>query len=896
MRVESFPSAKCSPWGENGPVPEGEVAGVRILKFGGSSLHDAERIDRVAGLVCAATDLCVPVVVVSAVGHTTDQLEALIGAAVSRYPDLGERREALERRHRELVLQVASAEDQPELLRSLEATFSRLDDILQGVSILQEASARIRDQVLSVGELCSAGIVAAAVRRRGLAARTVDARELIVTDGRHGEGRVDGETTARRVREALPGSGGIPVVTGFISATPAGVTTTLGRGGSDLTATLLGAALHAEEVEIWTDVDGILTADPRSVPDASPLPELGYEELDELARFGARVVHPPAVEPVRTAGIPLRIRSTLTPHRFGTRVVEAPRRDEAQGPVRGVTALRDPVLLRWEGLHRLGLNEVAERLFRALGRSDVVPLLFTVDASARALSLAIPETLLTTVRAAVEAEFRRELHSGLLGPPVVEGNGSLLAIVGEGVRSTPGVAGRLFDALARCGVNVRAIAQGSSGRSVSCMVDRPDLDTALRAVHQTFVGGPNGTRSELLRPGEIGPGVSRSGVAPHGPARHGVARSGVVPVPEGRPAAVRPLRLAVVGTGKVGSVLLDQLRDHGLDALRREGSDPLLLVVARSRRSVVDRGGVDPDEWRGALEEGAESEDGLARAVDALRGVGDGILVDCTASRSAGPGYLELLQEGIGVVSANKMPFSGPISMHAALLEAARDHHAPLRFETTAGAALPWIETVSRLRATGDPILEMDGAFSGTLTSVFDAMNRGVPFSRALSGARDAGLTEPDPREDLRLADVVRKLVILARAAGLPLNADEVTVESLLPRELLEDPDPVAFLTALPELDRAFAARCRDVRKGGGRLVPVARVDASGQAQVGLEEVPADGPLGRLRGTENVLRIRTGRCDAHPLVIQGPGAGPGVTAAGLLSDLLGAAREVRLSR
>jgi bifunctional aspartokinase / homoserine dehydrogenase 1 len=842
------------------PSPPSAIPGsgsIRVLKFGGTSLAEADRIRSVARLIDQARGESVPVVVVSAVGSTTDRLQELLDAAVQGRDSVEEEAQRLSSLHRSLLAGLAGPQPDTPLEEKMEEHWAPLGQVLQAVTLLGEASPRIRDRVLGLGEGASALLLVAALEARGIPAESVDARELIVTDGRHGGARVQLEASRRRIGARLPGAGPVPVVTGFVAATEDGAPTTLGRGGSDYTATLIGAALEAECVELWTDVDGVLTADPRAVPEASPLRTMGYDELVELARLGARVVCPLAVEPVRKAGIPLRIRSTLDPDRPGTLV--RPGSDDARTevtPVQGVSAISGAALLRLGDVDRIGLNRGAERLFRSLEHADVPTLLFSQDSGAHSLSVAIPGDRLSDALEALDDEFRGEREAGLLAPVEVEPDCSVLAAVGRDMRNTPGVAGAVFQSVGDCGVNVRAIAQGASERNISWVVSGRDEARALRAVHGALLDPLKGR--------------------PPGRAARGTRRD---------------FPIVVVGAGGVGSALLDQLATDGWASLAELDLQPRLAGVARSRAAALNLEGFAPEHWRDALAE-ADGDPGALPAFLQDLDPG-GVVVDCTASADVGELYPAFLAAGHSVVTANKLLFSGPLAELRAVEAQARRSGTLLRFETTVGAGLPLVEAVRRFRETGDPVLELEGTLSGTLTYLFDQVNRGVPFSRALEDARAAGLTEPDPRQDLGLSDVVRKLVILGRMAGFELEADDIRVEPLLDPSLLDDPDPSAFERALPEIDGEMARQAEAAAAAGVRLLPLARLDRDG-ARIELARVPLGGPFGRLEGTENALRIRTRRYQEHPLVIQGPGAGPEVTAAGLLADLLDVARQSRL--
>ena len=822
-------------------VNQAVTPATRVLKFGGSSLSDPDRIRSITGLVARARRESNPVVVVSALGGTTDVLVAIADLAGGGSPAYEDRVRELEDRHREVLAGVAAPEERAALEARLSEAFEDIRKLARGAELLGECSPRTRDRLLAYGELLSSMLVAACLRAQGTPARDVDARRLVATDDRFGSARVDSKLSHERIRADLPGSSGVPVVTGFIGATAGGETTTLGRGASDYTATLVGAALRAERVEIWTDVDGVLTADPRAVPDARPIREIGYEELLELAHFGAEVICAPAVEPARKAGIPLRIRSTIDPTLPGTLVMERQERDPYH-PVRGMSAIRDVVLIRLEGVESLGTTETCERLFRALRAADVDSLLFTQDSSAHSVSFAVPRNRMGRAVTAIETEFRREREAGLLRDPVMEEDRSVLAIVGEGMRDTPGIAGRLFSTLGAAKVNVDGVAQGSSERNISWVVAARQEGPALRAVHRAF----------FAPPGEL-----------------------------------YPVRIAVLGVGSVGGALLAQIGEHAADALAPHSIRPVLVGIANSSRAIADLEGLDPSRWRELLDGGKQSP---ATLVDDIVTGDPLVVVDCTASAEVAGRYAHFLKLGAAVVTANKIAFSRSSQEYKELLRAAQGGRG-IHHETTVGAGLPIVRTVAELRRSGDRITEMSGVLSGTLTFLFDEVNRGKPFSEAVREAKERGISEPDPRDDLGLTDVLRKIVILGRTAGFEIEPGDVRVDPILPLRLFEAPSVEAFMDLLPELDDEFAQKSQEAAVKGCRLATVARVDESG-AEVRMVEVPLDQPAARIRGTENVLEIRSLRYTTHPMLIQGPGAGAKVTAAGLMTDVVFAAERV----
>ncbi|TVR63628.1 MAG: bifunctional aspartate kinase/homoserine dehydrogenase I [Gemmatimonadales bacterium] len=832
-----------------------------ILKFGGSSLADPERLRRVAALVTGRAESGPVVVVVSALGGVTNALTEAARVAAAGGPEWRERLGTLVQRHRETLdalltdpgvgaaarLQVGATQVRERMDTLLD---EELHDLLHGIFLVREASPRSMDAVLSVGERLSTELLSVALTLKGTAAAPVDARELLVSDDAFGNARVLEEASALRIRAHLgrmlgePTPAPVPVVTGFIAATARGETATLGRGGSDYTASVLGAVLNAACVEIWTDVDGVMSADPRLVPSAFSLPEVTYAELMELTHFGAKVVYAPTVHPARAAGIPLLIRNTFRPEFPGTRVVERTLTRNGGLPVRGITSMRNTALFRLEGPGIAGVPGIARRLFGALAGEGISVILISQASSERSICFALAPDVVERARRAVHREFELERQVGIVDDLVVEDDCSILAVVGEAMRDTPNISGRLFGILGRYGINVRAIAQGSSELNISVAVDRTDEAAAVKAVHDAF-----------FHPG------------------------------------TRPGHLFLAGVGGVGRALLEQL--HGeWDRLRDRGGFNLAIGgMARSRRVVVDPEGIHPSAWRQRLDEATEDPAALERLVEAALASPrrPRVFVDLTASEAPTLRYEELLAAGVSVVAANKRGPAGTGDRLRTLRSAAR-RGAGLYLETTVGAGLPVLRTLDDLVATGDRVERIEGVLSGTLSYLVGRAMEGGAFSQWVREAHDAGFTEPDPRDDLGGMDVVRKLVILARTAGFDLEPDDVEVEPLLPDTSWFDLDEATFWDRLPELDPEMDARVDGARKADRKLAYVAEVSARG-ARVGLREVGPGEPVWGLAAGDNLVAFHTARYAPNPLVVQGPGAGPEVTAAGVFADILRAVAE-----
>ncbi len=811
---------------------------MRILKFGGTSLATPERVEAVCALVAEAIARCPIVLVVSALGGATDQLAASAEYAASgdqRYLDIIQ---SVMNRHRDAVGALVATEERSSLTDGIEALGGDLGDLLHGVSLVRECSPRVWDSVLSFGERLAAPLVAAALRRTGVQADPCDARELIITDATFGNAWVDVEETYGRVRAHFQASTPLQVVTGFIAATPRGETTTLGRSGSDYTATLLGAALAADEVEVWTDVDGVMSADPRIVPEAFSLEALSYEELMELSHWGARVMHPASVRPAREAGIPLRIRNTFNPEFAGTRVVPEPRASDGH-PVRGIASVNAVALMRLEGAGLQGVPGIAQRLFGALARDRISVILITQASSERSICFAVEPADLERASEMIRKEFALERKAGLVDDVDVEASCSVIAAVGEGMREVPGISGRVFGVLGHHRINVRAIAQGSSELNISLVVGQGDEERALRAIHAAFFE-------------EAGSG-----------------------------------QLFVAGVGRVGAAFLDQLCAQSA-ALNSRGVELRLAGVSRSSVAALRRGGLDLGEWRGEVDAGGHD---FAQMVEAALASGHPhrIFVDCTASPHVADQYERLLADGAAVVAANKLAFSGGGSRFQELRRLG-DQGMGLYFETTVGAGLPVLRTVEDLVATGDTVRRIEGLLSGTLGFLFHRVMEGALFSEALREADAKGFTEPDPRDDLSGRDVARKLVILGRVAGMTLEPDDVAIEPLLPTSPWSTGTVEAFWAGIHEVDDHFESLRRRAAEQGDFLCYLGRIE-EGTASVGLTVLPLDHPCAGLGGSDNLVAVTTSRYADTPLVVRGPGAGPEVTAAGVFADVLRALAE-----
>ena len=841
---------------------------MKVLKFGGSSVADAARLQAAARIVRRRLEGSAAngAVVVSALGGVTDRLLGMAATVLEGGDGTEAAREAaaLRAHHLEIGAQVATDDDRPALTAMVEALCDDLAAAVSNRAPGAESDGRsgraLIDRVVCHGELLSTQLLAAALRAEGLPAEACDARPLVSTDRSFQAATVDLDPTLEAIASHFANLGpGAPlqVVTGFLGSSPKGETTTLGRSGSDLTAALVGAALDAERIEIWTDVPGVMTADPRRVEDALPIPRLSYEEMLELSHFGAKVVYPPTVTPARRRGIPLLVRNTLDPEHTGTLIGDGRVRERARGTaVTGISSIDDVHLMLLVGDNLVGTPGVAARLFHALAASGASAILISQASSEHSICFAVEPGVSEAARKAVDAEFRAEIEAGSVRPLRVERDQSIVAVVGDGMRDRPGIAGRLFGILGRRGVNVRAVAQGSSERNISMVVARTDEGRAVRWIHREFF----------------------------------------------HRAASGRLAVYVLGVGGVGSALLQQL-DAERDSLARQGIDLQLRGLASSlsmhlqsrRGKSLDPGAAgDPEGWRSALERSGDAAD-LDRLLDHLgetaAGGGRTVLVDVTANGSMGAVYHRALAAGAAVASANKLPFAGPIADFRVFRPSGAQN---VFHEATVGAGLPVLHTADMLLGAGDRIDSISGVFSGTLAYLTGKLSAGKVWNEAVREAHRLGYTEPDPRDDLGGLDVARKLLILARICGCDLDMDDIEVEPMLDRPDLADLPLDAYWERLADADDEMAGRFAEAAAAGLELAYVAELDTTGEsatARVGLRAVPSDHPVAGMPASDNMFVFRSRRYRERPLVVQGPGAGADLTAGGVFADILRAWAE-----
>ena len=807
-----------------------------VYKFGGSSVANAECFDRVATIIESQPGQKVAVVL-SACQGVTDGLLQLVAHAERQDDAWRMQLRTLRKLHEQIATALLPANVVAEYLAGFDHDALDLDSVLRTTQVMRTASQHVRDKVSGYGELWSTRLFwrYLAQRERRGALQWVDARDCVIAEWGPLGPAIQWQASADRLRGLLRADATTLVITGYIASDPSGIQTTLGRNGSDFSASIFGALLAASEIQIWTDVDGVLSADPRRVPDAQVITALSYNEAMELAYFGAKVIHPQTMAPAVGRNIPIWIRNTFAPSKPGTLICAQPRSDQ---PVKGITSIEQVALINLEGAGMIGVPGTAHRLFGALREEDISVILISQGSSEHSICCAIPASQAVRATAVLERAFARELSQGQVQSIDVTGELAILAVVGDGMAGMPGVAGKVFSALGAANVNVRAIAQGASERNISAVVEGRQATRALRAVHSGFY------------------------LSPH------------------------TLSIGVIGPGSVGKVLLDQLAGQRQRLAQQLNIDLRVRAIMSSKTMRLADPSIALDRWREQIGQGQVAAD-YAQFFAHLKveHLPHTVIIDCSASQEVAGRYHDWLAAGVHVVTPNKKANSGALPYYQSLEQARRASGAHYLYHATVGAGLPVIHTLRDLRETGDEIVSIEGIFSGTLAYLFNVYDGKTPFSAIVSDARQRGYTEPDPRDDLAGTDVARKLTILGREMGLPLEMSEVRVESLVPDELTGG-SSAEFLDQLPRFDARMAERYRAAQARGRVLRYVGRLTAAGEATVALEELDAHHAFANIALTDNVVRYVTSRYCDNPLIIQGPGAGPAVTAGGVFADLL----------
>lgn len=817
------------------------MSGWVVHKFGGTSVANLERIQRVAAILRAEPGEN-KAIVVSALAGVTDALHELAERAATRDDSYLPKLRGLEVRHLELLEQAQLGAHGARLAEMIRGDGRDLADILRAVWLGRACSEGTLELIAGYGELWSTQILQAVLQQLGTPTGYLDAREVLVIEPAEIGVSIDWSTSKERLTAALvPKKERLLVIPGYVASTKAGVPTTLKRNGSDYSASIFGALLEATAITIWTDVDGVLSADPRRVPEAVVLDELSYDEAMELAYFGAKVVHPKTMAPAVDRQIPIWIRNTFAPEKRGTRIGPARPRgaSSVRQAVKGFSTVDGVALLNLEGTGMVGVPGVAQRLFGALREVGVSVIMISQASSEHSICFAVPEKSVELARATVLRAFAEELRVGQIQRVDSTEACSILAAVGDGMVETRGVAATFFAALARAGVNVRAIAQGSSERNISVVIDRDQSTRALRAAHAGFY------------------------------------------------LSDQTISLGIIGAGLVGATFLSQLEAQA-ETLRRESRvDLRVRGILNSKRMLLAEPSVELARWKEgfAASPSGPDLDAFEQHVRAEH-LPHAAIVDLSADDGLAERYSGWLARGIHVITPNKRAGAGPLLRYQAIKDAAKARRTHFYYEATVGAGLPVISTLRDLIQTGDRVLRIEGILSGTISYLFGELGPGRRFSEIVTAAKKLGYTEPDPRDDLSGRDVARKLVILAREMGRTIELDEVRVQSLVPKELEGLGSAEEFLAELPRFDQSMEQRRQEAEEAGDVLRYVGTVGPEGPATVELRPYPKAHAFARVAAGDNILAFTTTRYATHPLIVQGPGAGPEVTAGGVFADLL----------
>ena len=811
---------------------------MKVLKFGGTSVGSVESILSLKQIVTKEAKSQPVVVVVSALGGITDKLIATSKLALAgdeRYRESFD--EIVDRHHKMIDTIITDTKSREQLFNTVDALLEQLRSIYFGVFLIHDLSEKTQDAIVSYGERLSSNIVATLIK----GAKWFDSRDFIKTERKQGKHALDAELTNKLVRQTFADLPRVSLVPGFISRDKdTNEVTNLGRGGSDYTAAIIAAALDADVLEIWTDVDGFMTADPRVIKSAYTINELSYIEAMELCNFGAKVIYPPTIYPVCIKNIPIKVKNTFNPEHPGTLI-----KDKIEGdhkPIKGISSINGTALITVTGLSMVGVIGVNRRIFTALANDGISVFMVSQASSENSTSIGVKEDDADRAAQVLNEEFAKEIETGAMYPMRVERGLATVAIVGENMKHTPGIAGKLFGTLGRSGISIIACAQGASETNISFVVNSQFLRKSLNVIHDSFF------LSEY-----------------------------------------KVLNLFLCGVGTVGANLIEQIRSQQPTLMKESRLKLNVVGIASSRNAIFDRDGIDLDNYMEKLKASEPSD--TKKLLEGIIGMNifNAVFVDCTASYEVAGLYQSLLENNVSVIAANKVAASGNYDDYMKLKRTALSRGVKYRFETNVGAGLPIIGTINDLKNSGDKILKIEAVLSGTLNYIFNALSADVPFSKTVLQAKELGYAEPDPRIDLSGKDVIRKLVILTREAGYKIEQEDVEKNLFVPDEYFEG-SVEDFWKKLPALDAGFEEKRKVLEAEGSRWRFVARMEAledgSVKASVGLTTVPSNHSFYELEGSNNIVTLTTARYKEYPMLIQGYGAGASVTAAGVFANIM----------
>jgi len=810
---------------------------MKVLKFGGSSVASPERIRSVIDIVKGYSPAEHVVVIFSAFGGVTDTLIQLSDKALQGDGNYRSVLHALEEQHFNAVRSLIEIQRQSSILATVKTMMNELEDVLHGIFLVKERTPRMMDFVMSFGELLSSYIISEAFTNLNISCEFLDARKIIRTDNNFGHAKVDFEVTNKLIREHFKFHTELQIVTGFIALSESGETTTLGRSGSDYTAAIIAGALKTSSLEIWTDVDGMMTADPRKVKKAFTVEEMTYQEAMELSHFGAKVIFPATMQPVMLNSIPIWIKNTFNPSFPGTIIQHESNNKDLI--IKGISSMDKMSLLSVQGSGLQGVIGVSMRLFTALARGNINVILISQASSEHSICFAVASSSSLRAKNAIEKEFFYEINGNEMDKISIENGLAIVAIVGENMRHNPGTSGRMFHSLGKSGVNIYAIAQGSSELNISAVIKESDVAKALNVLHEAFFLSDK-----------------------------------------------RVVNLFMVGTGLIGKELLKMIDSEYSKLSEQNLLEVNVVAVANSKKMFFDEEGLDFNE---AVEKMISQGDEMVLASfisKMLRmNLSNSIFVDCTSSEEVTNQYENILDSNISIVTPNKKANSGPLKKYHNLKSISLKRGARFLYETNVGAGLPVINTLNDLLLSGDKVIRIEAVLSGTLNFIFSSYTKGKSFSEIVEQAKELGYTEPDPRDDLNGMDVARKVLILAREAGINLELSDINVTGLVPQDCLDASSVEEFFKILSTHNSIFEKQREQADLKNEKLRYMAVLE-NGKASVSLASVNSDHPFYSLKGSDNIILLTTERYHDRPMVIRGPGAGAMVTAAGVFADII----------
>ncbi len=808
---------------------------MKILKFGGSSVANSQNIQKVLDIVAKTSETQKVVVVVSAFGKTTDALIKGANLATQKNDAYKEVLTALEKHHFDVIKELIPVKNQSAIISYAKQLFNHLDTIYEGCFLLQELTPKTLAKISSFGELLSSYIIAHAANTKFETAYK-DSREILIASDNYNNAIVNFEITNKNCQEYFHNDGkNVTIMPGFVARTVEGKTTTLGRGGSDFTAAILAAALDAEELQIWTDVSGMYTANPRIVKQASEIAHISYHEAMELSHFGAKVIYPPTIQPVLQKEIPIVIKNTFQPEDAGTLITKETSKNK---PVKGISHIENITLITLEGIGMVGIPGFSKRLFEALFLHQINIVLITQASSELSICIAVADADALKAKEVIDEAFEYEIQLQKVKPVKVEQDLCVIALVGDSMKSHQGLSGKMFRSLGKNNVNIRAIAQGASEKNISAVIDKKDAKKALNTLHERFF--------------------------------------------EER---IKQLNLFVTGVGNVGERFLAQV--HQQEKYLRENLKLKIRVIgiSNSRTMAFDEEGIDLSNWKENLQNGEKASlDGFLDRAKSIN-LRNSVFVDNTANEQVSEMYEQYLRENIGVVTCNKIACASSLENYNTLKLVSRKYNAPFLFETNVGAGLPIIDTLKNLIASGDRVHKIQAVLSGSLNFVFNNFDTDSTFHDVVAKAQEEGYTEPDPKIDLSGVDVARKILILARESGYELELEDIDNESFLPKESLETSNNESFYASLQKYEAHFQKIFSAANNQDCRLKYVAEFE-NGKAKVGLQHIASDHPFYNLEGSDNIVLFFTDRYSQQPLIIKGAGAGADVTASGIFADVI----------